>query len=48
MNKYQVYRDGMCYPMVFYNIKAACEMCFELGNACVVNADTGEIIAERE
>ena len=44
---YQVYHNGgWCYPVVFYNIKAACELALELNHAMVVNAETGEIVAE--
>jgi hypothetical protein len=48
MDKYYVYRDGWCYTFVFYNIKEACEMCRQIGGDCVVNAETGEVVAERE
>jgi hypothetical protein len=48
MKRYYVYRDGWCYTFIFNNICEACEMCREIGGDCVVNAETGEIVAERE
>lgn len=48
MDKYYVYRDGWRYTFVFYNIKEACEMCRQISGDCVVNAETGEVVAERE
>ena len=47
MNKYYIYRDGWCYTFVFYNIKTAFDMCREIGGDCVVDATTGEVLAER-
>lgn len=48
MRKYYIYRDGYCYNFTFYNIYAACEMCREIGGNCVVDAETGEVLAIKE
>ena len=47
MKKYYIYRDGYRYDFMFYNILAAFEMCREIGGDCVVDASTGEVLAER-
>ena len=45
---YYVYADGVRLPFKFYNIVAALCACLEYGEACVVDATTGEVLAERE
>ena len=45
---YQVYANGVCLPFKFYNIVAAMRACLEFGEACVVDAETGEVLVERE
>ena len=45
MNKYYIYVGPMRYDFTFYNIRAAFEMCREIGGDCVVCAETGEVLA---
>lgn len=48
MNKYYIYRDNIRYDFTFYNIRAAFEMCREIGGDCIVSAETGEVLAVKD
>ena len=48
MTKYYIYRGSWRYDFTFYNIKAACDMCREIGGDCVVDAETGEVLVVKE
>ena len=47
MKRYYVYRDGYRYEFEFYSLWAAFAMCREIKGDCVVDAETGEVLAER-
>lgn len=47
MKKYYIYRNGIRYEFEFYSLWAAFVMCQEIKGDCVVDATTGEILAER-
>ena len=47
MKKYYIYRGNWRYDFVFYSIYEACEMCREIGGDCVVNAETGEVLVQK-
>ena len=47
MKTYYIYRNGIRYAFTFYSIWAAFLMYNEIKGDCIVDASTGEIIAER-
>ena len=48
MIQYQIYVNNICYPILFNNIAVACAFLWEVKADCIVDAETGEIVAERE
>lgn len=48
MKTYYIYRGGKRVEFTFYSLWAATLMCGELKADYVVDAETGEIIAERD
>lgn len=48
MKTYYIYKNGLRYNFTFYSLWAACLVCNDLRADCVVDAETGEVLMERE